>query len=367
MTSRAWTIRGGIGRFLCLLPAAGLLLFCFLTSVAPHPAMAAGNPDVWIGPDNDTPDLLDMFRQPQEWPKARSRIKVMKFGFQQLELGFAGPNTFADLKRVDAFRKLRAWGIGIASEEGAVKEWDCTGLKAAIVSERHIGNVAAAGASIDLIAMDEPLIAGARSCSQSVDQTAARTVAYINAVRTSDAVGKAGHAPAFGDIEAYPADSVATLENWTLALKRQGFTPAFFHLDIAGHYLSLHPEFDMPRDVRLLADFFAGQHIPFGIIFWSGVDELGSDKDYYDDTMIFVRTIKAAIGQPDQSIFQSWITRAPAGCKGPGPACQASKCTPSDGPLCGKRTIPLDLPESGQAIYSQTRLVDDAMAVLERK
>ena len=101
---------------------------------------------VWFSPDNDSPDYIELFRRPGQWAMARSKIAVFKFGPQQVD-GRSRPskNTLADLKGVDAFRKLRAWNMGIAIEAPAIKKWDCTGGKTLEYTQRMIDNVVAAG------------------------------------------------------------------------------------------------------------------------------------------------------------------------------------------------------------------------------
>jgi hypothetical protein len=336
-------------------------MLCWLTGAR---AMAADPLDVWLSPDPESPDFVDLFSHPEAWPKARGLVKVLKFGPTQVELQAHGPNSFAELKSVDAFRKIRGWGMKIAVEEGAVKEWDCTGRLAAQVTVRHMRNLASAGAGLDVVAMDEPMSAGTRLCKLPLEQIAANTAAYAKAVQNSDVARQQGGPPAIGDIEAYPSTSAETIRQFVLALKQQGFTPAFVHLDIAAHYLSIHPEIDMSRDLRMLNDFLRQQNIPLGILFWSGVDPLSTDQQYYEHAMALVRSVKAAIGRPDQSVFQSWIVRSRPGCEAFSGTCASKQCKPSDGPLCGHNSIPVNLPESGPNVYSHTRLVNDGMALL---
>src|SRR5690242_6494532 len=66
---------------------------------------------IWIGPANDSPDMLDMFRKPELWSWARSRVSVFDFGPQQLCCEDQNRiNSFRDLQEVNAFQMLNAWG-----------------------------------------------------------------------------------------------------------------------------------------------------------------------------------------------------------------------------------------------------------------
>jgi hypothetical protein len=341
--------------FVLLLPS---VLWCFAGARAAESSPAA---EVWFAPGNDTPDLLDLFTHPALWPKARSHIAVFKLAPPQFEQ----PALLGALKRAGAFAALKSWNIALASEEGAIKDWDGTGAKAATVTLLHMRNARAAGGAIGYVAMDEPLVGGEDFCTLTLDETARRTAAYVKAV-AADA-GALGETVRIGDIEPYPSFDVAKLMQWTEALERNGYKPEFVHLDVNIHFVDLHPALHGADDLRTLRDFFRRQGIPFGVIFWSGYDPLNSDRAYYERTLRFVRQVKAAIGQPDQSVFQSWVTRSSVTCPGSTAACLAAKCTPADPPSCGKKSIPLNLPESDPRKYSHTRLIDDALRVLQER
>jgi len=337
--------------------------------LAASPAMAMERRDVWLSPDAYTPDMLDLFRRPELWARARERVGVFKFAPPQVDPGIqAVRNSYAALKDADAFAALRRWGIKIATEEGAVKEWDCAGtVHAPQATASHIASIAATGAALQIVAMDEPLVSGRGPCALPVDEIAKRTAAYVAAVRASKEAQGAGETPEFGDIEPYPSTPVPVLIEWVRALEAHGFKPAFLHLDINVHYLDLHPEIPAAADLRTLTRFLREAGIPFGVIFWSGYDPLNSDHAYYDHVMDLARRVKAAIGQPDQAVFQSWVTRSPIACSRSEQACAKQPCSPADPPYCGEKSIPLNLPDNDPAAFTQTRLVRDVLALLGQR
>src|SRR5206468_9316998 len=124
------------------------------------PAIAVDRQSVWLSSDCSAPDMLDLFRHPELW--ARERVGVFKFVPPHVDPRIAaGRNSYAGLKESGAFALLRQWGIRVAVEEGPVKEWDCTGTKqAAPATIGHIADIAAAGAALQVVAMDEPLVSG---------------------------------------------------------------------------------------------------------------------------------------------------------------------------------------------------------------
>jgi hypothetical protein len=148
------------------------------------PAIASDRQSVWLSSDSSAPDMLDLFRHPELWARARERVGVFKFVPPHVDPRIAaGRNSYAALKDSGAFALLRQWGIKVAVEEGAVKEWDCTGTKqAAPATIGHIASIAAAGAALQVVAMDEPLVSGRGPCALSIE-IAARTAAYAGQVR----------------------------------------------------------------------------------------------------------------------------------------------------------------------------------------
>jgi hypothetical protein len=341
---------------------AGLAAISLLTTVPS--AMALERQDVWLSSDDNTPDMLDLFRQPELWARARDRVGTFKFAPHHVTSGIAGMrNSYAALKGVDAFAALRKSGIKIAVEEGAVKEWDCAGTAhAPQATASHMANIAAANAALQIVAMDEPLVSGRGPCGLSIDEIAKRTAAYVAAVKASKEAQAAG-APEFGDIEPYPSMTPPILIEWVKALEAHGFKPAFLHIDINVHYLDVHPEIPLAADLRSLARFFRDAGIPLGVIFWSGYDPLSSDHAYYDHVMDLAGRVKAAIGPPDQAVIQSWVTRSPIACSRSETECAKQPCSPADPPYCGEKSIPLNLPDNDPAAFTQTRLVRDVLAL----
>ena len=350
-----------VGRALRRFYLAGLAAISLLNAMPS--AMAVERQGVWLSSDDNTPDMLDLFRQPELWSRARERVGTFKFAPHHVTTGITGmQNSYDALKGVDAFAQLRKWGIKIATEEGSVKEWDCAGARTPLGTEARMANIAAANAALQIVAMDEPLVSGRGPCGLSIDETAKRTAAYVAAVKASKEAQAAG-APEFGDIEPYPSMTPPILIEWVKTLEAHGFKPAFVHLDINVHYLDVHPEIPLAADLRTLARFLRDAGIPLGVIFWSGYDPLNSDHAYYDHVMDLAGRVKAAIGPPDQAVIQSWVTRAPVACSRSDTECAKQPCSPADPPYCGEKSIPLNLPDNDPAAFTQTRLVRDVLAL----
>lgn len=337
----------------------------FLVSLPRLGHAVEGTTRIWFSPDNETPDLLAMFTRPNSWRVARSHIKVFKLGPQHFELQSSLKiNSFRDLENVGAFQKLKRWGIALASEEGSVKEWDCTGQEAARITLRHIQNIRSIRANINLIAMDEPLVSGLGPCKLSLTDIAVRTHGYIDKVIRDSGLGGNSGAPLIGDIEPYPHIPVGTLQAWIDELSKTSTRLDFFHLDINLHYLHVHPEINVSNDLREIQQVLAQEGIPFGVIIWSGHDPVDSDAAYYKDAMELVRLLKTSVHLPIDLIFQSWVHRSPIVCYATHNNCGPERCTAKDPVFCGEKSIPLNLPEGDPHLYTHTRLVNDSLAVL---
>jgi hypothetical protein len=355
-------------------PILPVLLILTLTASA---ACAREPAAVWFSPDGGTPDYTDLFSKPQLWPKARQRVDVIKLSpVQTIEKG-PNVNDLTALQGVDAFRKMQQWNIDIAIEAPAVKEWDCSGQgdtrdprvhgNARDGTLSYIKNVFTSGAHVKFIAMDEPLVSGLGACQDTIDQIAVKTAAYARALLSNPNTDTWAPGLAIGDIETYPSRTVDQLIQWTRTLEQRGFKPAFFHLDVDVNDVNVRGnKLNLNGDLQALQSFFKAERIPFGIIFWNGYGYEPTDASYYNHVISWAERVRAAIGAPEQSIFQSWVTRASTRCTA-GVHCGKANnwmCSSADPPYCGKSSVPINLPESGPSTFSHTRLINTVTEML---
>lgn len=343
---------------------AVILFLSFVVGTIPQ-ARSDQKPIIWFAPDSETPDLISLFSVPESWEETRTRVNVFKFGPAQVGApSSSGLNTFEDLVKVGAFQKLKQWGMSVAIEAPAVKEWDCTSKRAAKITLDYIQNVRSGGGEVKFVAMDEPLVSGYRSCQLTFDEIAARTANYVRDILEDPGIATLDGKIMFGDIEPYPSYSVDQLKQWINALQSHGLTPSFFHLDVDLNNVNLHPQIDLAGDLRALKAFLEQREIPFGIIFWSGRDPESSDESYFNHVIDYVERVHAAIGRTDQSIFQSWVLRVSAACTLAVPCdWKNTHCSSSDVRYCGYHSVPINLPE-GSSVFSHTRLINESLKIL---
>jgi hypothetical protein len=139
---------------------APLLLALSFARVAAAPAP----PDrVWFCPGPGTLDYIRLFERPEEWSQTRQLVSVFKF-YQQHTQGSSpvvGPNSYDALARVGVFRTLSQWGMKVAIESWAVKDFYCTpdasGMALAVADTLiAVRAVESAGGKVAYLAMDEP-------------------------------------------------------------------------------------------------------------------------------------------------------------------------------------------------------------------
>jgi hypothetical protein len=323
-------------------PRRSRVLFFAVLAVVSLLAACAASPagrHVWLAPNLGSADLVDMFDRPQLWRAARQNTDVFKFYEQQIladrpaDCPECGRNLYPELSRAQAFTRLNAWGIAIGIEAGVLKTWGCAASATLPPALEAIRRVEARNAVVTALAMDEPLL-GAEDCQLTPDEAARHTAAFGAGARAAHPFLQVG------DIEPYPVRSAAEILAWLAALGREGFVPAFFHLDVDRVHAARIGA-DVAGDLATLRAGVEGQGIPFGVIYWS--DQATSDADYAADVLAWVETVRAAIGEPSHSVFQSWAV---------GPD--------------GSRSIPANLPEADPAHETHTRILNEGLTVLQR-
>ena len=86
----------------------------------------------------------------------------------------------------------------------------------------------------------------------------------------------------------------------------------------------------------------------------------------YRRAMAWITKVHIAIGAPDDAVFQSRVLRSSPRCAEVDPKCTTSilVCGPQDPPGCGDHSVPVNIPEGNQAIFSHVRLINDGVKTL---
>ena len=331
-------------------------------------AAQTANIAVWFNPAPESADFQTLFTQPDSWSAARKQISVFEFAPSQLRQSKLR-NSLEDMVRVDAFQKLRSWGIQTAIAVGAVKEWDCNARTTVGLTVNFIRAVHQHGGAVQYVAMDEPLFSGLGLnkpiCNFTIEQAATRTADFAQRVQVVVRKQGLGAAPAIVDIEPYPSISLSQHETWIDDLIADGLRPAAYQLDIAIAQINRRPEIKQKfvSDLRQLKAFVESRNIPFGVIVWSSHDPVGSDREYFQDTLEWARTLHNVIGRPNEIVLSSWVRRCNTADQCDGPRARCASRDPSD---CGKRSVPTNIPDSDPSVFSHTRLILETLAIFQQ-
>ena len=339
---------------------------------------------VWFTPNIASVDMLDLFNSPEQWDSARSQIDVFKFYTVQVGTGGwgcvghpaynCGDNHLENFVDAHAFWKLALWDIDIAVESFftppimSVDPLECSTSEHVFAltldgSINVIQNVQSNGGTVRYLAMDEPMRqwlpeyyyiywggTDPRPClADSIGVIADHMAAYILQMEEWFPSVEIGH------IELYPEVGIDQLKEWIIALEARGVTLPFLHIDVNGprvdQYISLGMDTDVVADLTELESFLAARGIAFGIIFtdpyWGSQawePDVYDDQFYYERTMNWVTFVNDADLAYDHSIYQSWVF--PVYTTGYGP-----------------NEIPINLPEDDPAVYSHTRLINEALSI----
>lgn len=260
------------------------------------------NADLHFGP-NVASDILPLFSTPECWASALTRVDTFQFYIQNVladergQMG-VGPNTYAALVDVDAFRSLAHSWVDLSIEAGAVKEWSLDGRDALNGCRMAIERVQAAGGNVATFALDEPKGAQA-TCKLTDQQVVDGTCRVIDGIR---ALGSNA-----GLVEPYPYVPMPDLVTFFEALQRGGSSPAFWHLDVDRFGI----RDQKISDERFAADLKWAQRqcrawgIPFGVIVFG--QRSTTPGSYAQSALAWAARLRTLMGEwPDRVIVQSW-------------------------------------------------------------
>jgi hypothetical protein len=356
-----------------------------------------GNDDrqVWFSPNMGSTDFLQLFTRPDQWADARAKIDVFKFYTGHVASGGqsckgtvrGGSNYIENLIEAKAFSRLKKWKVDIAIESlypfpvrsAGNPPKIMTGKEAvayaAMISKELIHNVQSNGGTVRYLVMDEPIRKWYPqvSCLRSRGKKPAGM--YDTLGKLADDVAeyikrmKSEHPSVqIGQVELYPEVGVDQFKEWIVELTKRDVSLPFLHLDVhqgrVDSYRSFGMHIDVAQDLKALKSFFEARKVAFGVIFtdltWQHYKPGNyNDKIYYDNAIKWTRRVKAAMGEPDHSIFQSWaiVFTKRTYMKIP----QEERIREFE-----KRTqkIPVNLPENDPSVFSHTRLLIEGLGIL---
>ncbi|MBE3069394.1 MAG: hypothetical protein IMZ66_04070 [Planctomycetes bacterium] len=307
-TRRRWWPREAprpAGLAAAALAALGLAALAF---AAPAPAAdAPARTAVWMMPPSHDGGrcFRELFEQPDAWKETRALVGVLGYADHLLTKQFTDDQLRAWLPM------LKAWGLRLALEVGAVKPWGRTGEKTFGIQRPQWDRVRRLGGDFFAVAMDEPLCCARKEIGETDDYAVRETAAFIALVRQ--------HYPdvLVGDIEPYPFIPMPDLLKWIDALQKRlaemkvrGLD--FFRLDVNWVEFTVHGRGSW-REVRQLELACRRQGLPFSLIYWASDYPEMKRRGLADDATWYVSVMRqgydyaAVDGSPDEFVVESWI------------------------------------------------------------
>jgi len=250
--------------------------------------------------------LRELFEKPEQWQETRTVIDVLFY----TDLNFKKQFTDEELGRW--LPMLQTWGIKLALEVGAIKEWGLTGEKTFNAERPMWERIQRLGGPIYAIAMDEPLLCCRKHINKPDDYAVQETANYIALVR------KYFPQTLIGDIETYPSIPLADHFWWIEALEKRlaemkvrGLD--FYRLDVNWVEFTVRNNGSW-QEVKKLEHFCRQRKLPFSLIYWASGYPAMKRKGLADDSTWYTSIMQQAYdyavidGSPDQYVIESWIS-----------------------------------------------------------
>ena len=278
----------------------------FVAMFVALPKWAKGQ-EVWFTPNVGSVDMLNLFTKPEQWTNARSQTTHFQFYAGQIiyddpaACTICGNNVFPNFVAAGAFQKLQSWGIKTDVAVIVVKPGGyCTADTTSPMALSAIQRIQSQGGAVTDLVFDEPYWGGhmmkKRGCQFKMPQSADQVSAFTKIVR--------GQYPntGFVEIEPYPAMGPLGHIRWINALMARGVPIRAYQLDVDYERLNMADQTTV-ADLRHIRDYVKSKGLKFGMIYWA---ERNTDQEYYTAAMNWISSSKAAVGVPDQIVFQSW-------------------------------------------------------------
>lgn len=258
-------------------------------------------PRLVIGPPSDA-QLDALLATPEQWPASRARTDALLHPDHNW-------HEAADEVLCPRFAAMRALGLALELEVGAVKPWSKDGRGTFAIEAPWWQRFIALGAPLGSIAIDEPWGAG-RALDIADDEVAEETADFIMLVH------REFQDLPVGDIEPYPAlpmaDHIRWLHSLNAALKRRSERPIdFYRLDanwnafeaLGGSWAEVVA---LSRECRTVG-------VAFSLIYWAASlphhqrDGTATAANWSGAVSRQATEFRAADGKPDQVVIQSWV------------------------------------------------------------
>jgi hypothetical protein len=258
-------------------------------------------------------DWLRLFDSPDQWKNCRSQLSMLQVSYQSLwneaSVPWFNDNIWPNVQAAGVVDKCQKWSIDFGFYMGVWKPQYLTSAQLAVVHARQCcDNLFNAGAFSTIIDLDEPFYDAKFLGVTDLATAAGRVADFYGDLKTiyGDRVGVALTEP-------YPPPALTCDEiiDSMAHLMGLGVTLEWFDIDVNHVWVNQNPvrlaqmEVDLPR----LADWLKAADIPFGIIFWPGLEKRTTNQMYCEGVLPWVDQVAAMTGleTPGRLVSESWI------------------------------------------------------------
>ena len=293
----------------CAAVALVLTFVAGMTGIAQSPSEQQRIPNFLIGvPGKDKQRALrELTEQPEQWAELRSHCGNLLIADHSLNREFPDDKELTEL--------LGKIDLPLQLEVGAVKPWGKTGQACFDRQKPKWERFLRCGATIDSIAMDEPLVCTRihlKMGDDAMEYALEETVKFIGLVRRDYPNWMVG------DIEGLPGLHVDVVIRWIDQLEERlkashGRGMDFFRLDVDWMHFVHNTGKGCWADVKRVENHCRSKNIPFSIVYWAANYPAMLKKELADDVTWYVGVLQMGFdyasvgGKPDQIVVQSWV------------------------------------------------------------
>lgn len=304
----------------------------------PEPIDSTPPKEIWFGPNLGSPDMLRLFAEPATWAHTRNYVSVFRFASEHIMKGLpgteaenwggVGENSFQAFIDVDAFRKLRQWGIQTLLGVGAVKPHSCDAVGSKDLAKFLVNRVEQSRGRVDIIGIDEPLVSATIHCGLTPREAARYTARFAVALKA------AYPHLTIGLYEAYPHNTAQAIVEFVGLMAEEGFYPDFLSVDVDRNANVSN----VSADMTAIAKTMRAVGKPYGQFLWG--QQYNDAAGYRHSVLSWVDRLKGFALQPDFVQVESWEILGAVG-------------------EWGRREIPSNLPE-GDPLAHTTLVLETA-------
>lgn len=264
----------------------------------------------WYQPNIGSKDLLQVFDQ---LPQAGAFVLYIQEILADQHAGDVGDNTYPNLVAAGAFSKLKAAGVPLAIEAGALKEFDCDGSKLREAMKTAVRRVEDAGGVVAAFSMDEPLTgntidnAQGISCDLPLSACVDVMAAYITLANSLGCL--------CNWLEAWPRIPLQALKDALRQLNARDALPHALHVDINYHECEQQhiSASQIAAFIHAIQQECNQYGVLFGVFVNSTEDPIATDQAHHTNLVALANRLHGIVPDVAHVHVAAWASRVKNG------------------------------------------------------